>query len=74
MQLSSQEVREELKKMAYTQKGFNEVITFVWALPDSFWSRVSKRLIATIIVGVQLDNPCKSIDLPPCYRGAPYAD
>lgn len=57
MQLSSEEVREELRKMAYNRKGFDEVITFIWALPKSFWSDVCKRLIATIIVGVQSDTP-----------------
>jgi len=53
MNLTDEEVRAELKEMAYSTKGFNEVITFIWALPDSFWTRVSKRLIATVIVGVQ---------------------
>lgn len=52
-QLTPEEVQEELKKMAYTRAGLDELITFVWALPDSFWTRVAKRMIATLIVGVQ---------------------
>lgn len=51
--LTDQEVFAELYTMAYDTKGFEEVITLVWALPDQFWVRVAKRLIATCIVGVQ---------------------
>ncbi len=54
--MTSEEVRQELREMAYTSKGFEEVVTFIWALPDCFWSRVCKRLIATIIVGIQSDT------------------
>lgn len=51
--LSNVEVLLELSSIAYTQKDFNQVITLVWALPDQFWVRVAKRLIATCIVGIQ---------------------
>lgn len=51
--LTDQEVFAELYALAYDTKGFNEVITLVWSLPDQFWVRVAKRLIATCIVGVQ---------------------
>jgi hypothetical protein len=54
-----QQIRNELEQLAYSDRGFQEVITLVWALPDQFWVRVCKRLIATIIVGIQPDyhNP-----------------
>lgn len=51
--LSDTEIMLELASMAYTQEDFNQVITLVWALPDQFWVRVAKRLIATCIVGIQ---------------------
>ena len=53
IQLTDQEVRDELAKMAYRHEDFQQLVTFVWALPDQFWSRVCKRLVATAIVGVQ---------------------
>lgn len=47
------EIHDELSNMAYRHGDFQKLITFVWALPDQFWSRVAKRLIATAIVGIQ---------------------
>ena len=58
--LSDVEIYSELLGLTYTQKGFDEVITLVWALPDSFWVRVCKRLIATVIVCIQ----CPYVNLP----------
>jgi hypothetical protein len=51
-QLTDQELYNELFLLAYTEEEWNQLITLVWALPDSFWVSVCKRLIATVIVGV----------------------
>lgn len=51
-QLTDQELYNELFLLAYTEEEWNQIITLVWALPDCFWVRVCKRLIATAIIGV----------------------
>lgn len=51
-QLTDQELYNELFLLAFSEKDWDQIITLVWALPDSFWVRVCKRLIATAIVGV----------------------
>jgi hypothetical protein len=50
--LSAVELHNELMELAYTEEQFQELIKLIWSLPDTFWVRVSKRLIATVIVGV----------------------
>jgi hypothetical protein len=53
-QLTEKETHDELAKMAYSREDFEKVVTFVWALPDQFWARVCKRLVATVIIGLTL--------------------
>jgi len=50
--LTDQELYNELFLLAYSEEEWKQLITLVWALPDSFWVSVCKRLIATVIIGV----------------------
>jgi hypothetical protein len=49
-QMTSEEVMEELTKMAYSRKDFEQLVTLVYAMPNQFWTDVCKRLIATCLV------------------------
>lgn len=53
--MTPEEVRAELKEMAYDKAGFDQLIKLVWdpKFENSFWYRVCRRLIATVIVGIQ---------------------
>ena len=43
-------VMDELRAMAYTSEGMQDLIKFVYALPGGFWKAVCQRPIATTIV------------------------
>lgn len=53
--MTSDEVRAELKGLSYDRATFNQVIKLVWdaKYDNSFWHLVCRRLIATVIVGIQ---------------------